>query len=44
MQIFVDADACPVVRIVERTEEDDNRFAESFEKMICKVMEIENGI
>lgn len=28
----------------KRTEEDDNRFAESFEKMICKVMEIENGI
>ena len=28
----------------KRTAEDDNRFAESFEKMICKVMEIENGI
>ena len=28
----------------KRTEEDDNRFAESFEKMICKVMEIENGM
>ena len=28
----------------KRTEEDDIRFSESFEKMICKVMEIENGI
>ena len=58
MQIFVDADACPVVGIVEtiaeeynisttllcdtnhmkgprkRTEEDDVRFAQSFEKLI----------
>jgi len=58
MQIFVDADACPVVGIVEtiaekynisttllcdtnhmkgprkRTEDDDVRFAQSFEKLI----------
>ena len=49
MQIFVDADACPVVGIVEarrsshknhirgprkRTNEDDGRFAQSFEKLL----------
>ena len=57
MKIFVDADACPVVRIVERhlakkarrgssknhlkgpckrTAEDDQRFEESFEKLLSK--------
>ena len=39
MRVFVDADACPVVGIVgkgprKRTSEDDERFRESFEKMI----------
>ena len=42
MKIFVDADACPVVRITEklakRTPEDDKRFEESFERMIQKAM------
>ena len=60
MKIYVDADACPVVRIIEklakkarrsskkhhlkgpakRTAEDDQRFEESFEKMIRKVNEL----
>ena len=63
VQIFVDADACPVVGIIEtitekynipttllcdtnhikgpkkRTEEDDVRFAQSFEKMLMMVQE-----
>lgn len=38
MKIFVDADACPVVRIVEKIAEDDQRFEESFERLLCKTM------
>ena len=69
MQIFVDADACPVVGKYhsfsglrcfsngtwktahknhikgprKRTEEDDERFAQSFEKMILMVKSKEGG-
>ena len=58
MQIFVDADACPVVGkyhsfsglrccsikgLRKRTEEDDERFAQSFEKMILMAKSKEGG-